>query len=34
MTGGVHGKAAHAANNHEDGANAIGALAKLIDAAQ
>ena len=30
----AHGRAAHAGNNHRDGANAIWALAKLIDAAQ
>lgn len=30
----AHGKAAHAGNNHKDGANAIWALAKFIDAAQ
>ncbi len=37
-TGGViavgHGRAAHAGNNHEDGANAIWAIARLVDAAQ
>jgi len=30
----AHGKAGHAGNNHKDGANAIWALAKFIDAAQ
>jgi glutamate carboxypeptidase len=30
----AHGKAAHAGNNHKDGANAIWALAKFVDAAQ
>lgn len=30
----AHGKAAHAGNNHKDGANALWALAKFIDAAQ
>jgi glutamate carboxypeptidase len=30
----AHGKAAHAGNNHKDGANAIWALARWIDAAQ
>jgi len=30
----AHGRAAHAGNNHADGANAIWALAKLIDLAQ
>jgi glutamate carboxypeptidase len=30
----AHGRAAHAGNNHKDGANAIWALAKFIDAAQ
>ncbi|HVK85799.1 MAG TPA: M20 family metallopeptidase [Kofleriaceae bacterium] len=34
MTVTAHGKAAHAGNNHKDGANAIWALAKFIDAAQ
>jgi glutamate carboxypeptidase len=34
MTVVAHGKAAHAGNNHRDGANAIWALAKFIDAAQ
>lgn len=34
MTVVAHGKAAHAGNNHKDGANAIWALAKFIDAAQ
>jgi glutamate carboxypeptidase len=34
MTVVAHGKAAHAGNNHKDGANAIWALAKLVDAAQ
>ena len=34
MTVIAHGKAAHAGNNHKDGANAIWALAKFIDAAQ
>jgi glutamate carboxypeptidase len=29
-----HGKAAHAGNNHKDGANALWALAKFVDAAQ
>jgi len=30
----AHGKAAHSGNNHKDGANAIWALAKFVDAAQ
>ena len=30
----AHGKAAHAGNNHKEGANAIWALARFIDAAQ
>jgi glutamate carboxypeptidase len=30
----AHGKAAHAGNNHRDGANAIWALAKFVEAAQ
>ena len=34
MTVVAHGKAAHAGNNHKDGANAIWGLAKFIDAAQ
>lgn len=34
MTVTMHGKAAHAGNNHADGANALWALAKFIDAAQ
>ncbi|HUJ60435.1 MAG TPA: M20 family metallopeptidase [Kofleriaceae bacterium] len=34
MTVTMHGKAAHAGNNHKDGANAIWALAKFVDAAQ
>src|SRR5689334_14742289 len=34
MTVVAHGKAAHAGNNHKDGANAIWALARFIDAAQ
>jgi glutamate carboxypeptidase len=34
MTVVVHGKAAHAGNNHKDGANALWALARFIDAAQ
>ncbi len=34
MTVIAHGKAAHAGNNHKDGANAIWALSKFIDAAQ
>jgi glutamate carboxypeptidase len=34
MTVVAHGKAAHAGNNHKDGANAIWALAKFVDAAQ
>ncbi len=34
MTVIAHGKAAHAGNNHADGANAIVALAKFVDAAQ
>jgi glutamate carboxypeptidase len=34
MTVTAHGKAAHAGNNHKDGANAIWGLAKFIDAAQ
>ena len=33
MTVIAHGKAAHAGNNHKDGANAIVALAKFVDAA-
>jgi len=33
MTVTAHGKAAHAGNNHKDGANAIWALAKFVDAA-
>jgi glutamate carboxypeptidase len=33
MTVTMHGKAAHAGNNHKDGANAIVALAKFVDAA-
>jgi glutamate carboxypeptidase len=33
MTVTAHGKAAHAGNNHKDGANAIVALAKFVDAA-
>ncbi len=34
MTATAYGKAAHAGNNHKDGANAIWGLAKFIDAAQ
>ena len=34
MTVIAHGKAAHAGNNHKDGANAIWALARFVDAAQ
>jgi glutamate carboxypeptidase len=34
MTVVAHGKAAHSGNNHKDGANAIWALAKFVDAAQ
>jgi glutamate carboxypeptidase len=34
MTVTARGKAAHAGNNHKDGANAIWAIAKFIDAAQ
>lgn len=34
MTVVMHGKAAHAGNHHKDGANAIWALAKFVDAAQ
>jgi len=34
MTVVAHGKAAHAGNNHKDGANAIWALAKFVVAAQ
>jgi len=34
MTVTAHGRAAHAGNNHKDGANAIWALAKFVDAAQ
>jgi len=34
MTVIAHGKAAHAGNNHKDGANAIWGLAKFVDAAQ
>jgi glutamate carboxypeptidase len=34
MTIVAHGKAAHSGNNHKDGANAIWALAKFVDAAQ
>src|SRR3569623_1925204 len=34
MTVTAHGKAAHAGNNHKDGANAIWALSKFVDAAQ
>ncbi len=34
MTVVAHGKAAHAGNNHKDGANAIWALARFITAAQ
>ncbi len=34
MTVTMHGKAAHAGNNHKDGANAIWALSRFIDAAQ
>src|ERR1051325_7019976 len=34
MTVVAHGKAAHAGNNHKDGANAIWAIANFVDAAQ
>ena len=34
MTVVAHGKAAHAGNNHKDGANAVWGIAKFIDAAQ
>jgi glutamate carboxypeptidase len=34
MTVVAHGKAAHAGNNHKDGANAIWAIAKFVEAAQ
>src|SRR3569832_443698 len=34
MTVTAHGKAAHAGNNHKDGANAIWALSKFVDVAQ
>ncbi len=34
MTVTMHGKAAHSGNNHKDGANAIWALARFVDAAQ
>ena len=34
MTVIAHGKAAHAGNNHKDGANAIWALARFVDLAQ
>ncbi|MFT3700433.1 MAG: M20 family metallopeptidase [Kofleriaceae bacterium] len=34
MTVTARGKAAHAGNNHKDGANAIWAIAKFVDAAQ
>lgn len=34
MTVTAHGKAAHAGNHHQDGVNAIWALAKFVDAAQ
>ena len=34
MTVVAHGKAAHAGNNHKDGANAIWALARFVDRAQ
>lgn len=34
MTVVAHGKAAHAGNHHQDGANAIWAIAKFVDAAQ
>jgi glutamate carboxypeptidase len=34
MTAVVHGRAAHAGNAHEDGANAIWAAARFVDAAQ
>src|SRR5690606_33598848 len=34
MTVVAHGKAAHSGNNHKDGANAIWALARFVDAAQ
>ena len=34
MTVTAHGKAAHAGNNHKDGANAIWGLARFVDAAQ
>src|SRR4029078_3028201 len=34
MTVIAHGKAAHSGNNHKDGANAIWALSRFVDAAQ
>ncbi|HET7502733.1 MAG TPA: M20/M25/M40 family metallo-hydrolase [Kofleriaceae bacterium] len=34
MTVVAHGKAAHAGNNHKEGANAIWAIARFVDAAQ
>ena len=34
MTIVAHGRAAHAGNNHKDGANAIWAISKFVDAAQ
>ncbi len=34
MTVVAHGKAAHAGNNHKDGANAIWAIARFVDAVQ
>jgi glutamate carboxypeptidase len=34
MTVTAHGKAAHSGNNHKDGANAIWALSRFVDAAQ
>jgi glutamate carboxypeptidase len=34
MTVVAHGKAAHAGNNHKDGANALWALSRFVDAAQ
>lgn len=34
VTAKAHGKAAHAGNNHKDGANALWALARFIDRAQ
>ncbi|HEX3770829.1 MAG TPA: M20/M25/M40 family metallo-hydrolase [Polyangiaceae bacterium] len=34
MTAIAHGRAAHAGNHHQDGANAVWALARFVDAAQ